>query len=306
MRPDGDPRASRSDSSLLPGLVSIVIPTKNRPDSLARVLDSARAQDYADVEILVVDDGSQPPVEPGPDVRLIRHESSRGASTSKNDGLDAGRGEFVLFLDDDIEFVDPTTIRRAVELARRQPAAGMIGFRQLKPSGDAQGEQPVDSEVACEAGRFFSYACLGRSAPIRAVGGFPSQFDYYYEENELGMRLLEASSSILYDPSLAVIHHQDFRGRDWVRIYRLNFRNACYAAVLRYPGWLVPPVMARYLSQYFRLARSQGRTFDLTGAAGVLGEVFRALPYLLRHRKPVRYATLRRMKSLTRHPAPIS
>lgn len=75
---------------------------------------------------------------------------------------------------------------------------------------------------------------------------------------------------------------------------------------MRYPGWLVPPVMARYLSQYFRLARSQGRVFDLRGAAGVLGEVFRALPYLLRHRKPVRYATLQRMKSLTLHPAPIS
>src|SRR5262249_28788374 len=154
---------------------------------------------------------------------------------------------------DDVELGEPDVIRRAVELARRYPSAAIIGFRQLEPTGEPWGEQPVHVAGPCCTGRFFSYACLGRTEAIRTVGGFPHMFDYYYEEIELGIRLLDADHSILFDPHLEVIHHYDPRGRNMARIHRLSLRNACFSAIMRYPAWLIPATLFNYYLNYTRL-----------------------------------------------------
>src|SRR5512135_213179 len=85
--------------------VSVVIPTKNRDDSLARTLSSVAGQDFRDLEVIVVDDGSDPPAKVSASARIVRNTRSWGASAAKNLGLEAARGEFVLFLDDDVELV---------------------------------------------------------------------------------------------------------------------------------------------------------------------------------------------------------
>jgi glycosyl transferase family 2 len=83
--------------------VSIVVPTRDRPELLARAVDSALAQTYQPIEVVVVDDGSADPVDlpSDPRLRVVRHASSRGSSTSRNSGLHSARGRWVTFLDDD-------------------------------------------------------------------------------------------------------------------------------------------------------------------------------------------------------------
>ncbi len=90
---------------------SVVIPAYNRLDLLAPVLAGfARQRDVADLEVIVVDDGSQPPVcelfdrlALGPRFKLITHAANRGRGAALNTGLDAARGEVVIFCDSDIE-----------------------------------------------------------------------------------------------------------------------------------------------------------------------------------------------------------
>ena len=61
-------------------LISIVIPTLNRPRELARAIESVRAQTLRDLELIVVDDGSTDDIGAvleqfaAPDIRLTRHE----------------------------------------------------------------------------------------------------------------------------------------------------------------------------------------------------------------------------------------
>jgi glycosyltransferase involved in cell wall biosynthesis len=91
--------------------VSVVIPAYNRLDLLAPVLEAfARQIDVAPFELIVVDDGSQPPVRELFDAlgapsswRLIVHERNRGRGAALNTGLDAAGGEVVIFCDSDIE-----------------------------------------------------------------------------------------------------------------------------------------------------------------------------------------------------------
>lgn len=88
-------------------LVSIVIPTYNRPDHLERAVKSALHQTYDNIEIIVVDDGSELNLEAFeekyPSVRFLKNSMNRGACYSRNRGLEIAKGEYINFLDDDDE-----------------------------------------------------------------------------------------------------------------------------------------------------------------------------------------------------------
>lgn len=89
-------------------MVSAVVTTHNRLDLLPRALDSVAMQDYSNLELVVVDDGSEQPadsvVEQYRDVlpvRYIRNEQPQGACRARNQGIEAASGIFVAGLDDD-------------------------------------------------------------------------------------------------------------------------------------------------------------------------------------------------------------
>ena len=86
--------------------MSVVIPTRNRIDKLARCLDSVCDSDYRQTEVIVVDDASDRPVGDTlssrfPNVNFIRNDHRRLLSCSRNAGAAAASGEFLFFLDDD-------------------------------------------------------------------------------------------------------------------------------------------------------------------------------------------------------------
>jgi glycosyltransferase involved in cell wall biosynthesis len=91
-------------------LVSIIIPTYNRPGLLRRALGTALGQTYRDIEVIVVDDCSKVDVASvikdlgDPRVRLIRHEVNQGAPAARNTGIASAKGRYVAFLDDDDEW----------------------------------------------------------------------------------------------------------------------------------------------------------------------------------------------------------
>jgi GT2 family glycosyltransferase len=88
-------------------VVSVVLPTYNRTESLNRAIESVLNQRFEDFELLVVDDGStentKAIVEEFDDERLVyfEHEVNRGGSAARNTGIEASTGEYVAFLDDD-------------------------------------------------------------------------------------------------------------------------------------------------------------------------------------------------------------
>jgi GT2 family glycosyltransferase len=83
--------------------VSIVVPTKNRPDEVAHLLASVRAQPSMPLEVIVVDQ-STPAYELEPFAELVHlHDAAiGGASAARNRGALAAAGDVILFLDDDV------------------------------------------------------------------------------------------------------------------------------------------------------------------------------------------------------------
>jgi glycosyltransferase involved in cell wall biosynthesis len=89
-------------------LISVIIPVYNVEKYLRECLDSVLAQTYANLEIILVDDGSSDGCGAICDdyakkdnrIRVI-HKQNAGVSAARNDGIDAAKGEYVCFIDSD-------------------------------------------------------------------------------------------------------------------------------------------------------------------------------------------------------------
>ncbi len=121
---------------------SIIIPVYNRATTLRRCLASVTDQRFTDWEIVAVDDGSIDGSRPLLDsfacsnIRVLAHAENRGVCPARNTGIDAARGEWLVFLDSDDEFAGPDSLARMAELARSAPAGiAALWFRCIHDDG---------------------------------------------------------------------------------------------------------------------------------------------------------------------------
>jgi glycosyltransferase involved in cell wall biosynthesis len=112
-------------------LVSIIVPIFNTPDEFLTVsLEGIRKQDYKNLEIIIVDDGSDKKTADHIDVYVselnddrwkVIHQKNKGLSGARNTGYDVSTGKYVQFLDADDSF-DRRLIQKAVKQAERTNA----------------------------------------------------------------------------------------------------------------------------------------------------------------------------------------
>ena len=137
---------------MIQGLVSVIIPTYNRPDYLREAVDSVFAQTYPSIEILVIDDGSpdegahiksviKPYLAADPASRWLPkmtylYQKNRGLASALNRGLALAQGEYIQRLDDDDRLL-PEKIDRSVEVFHAQPAVGLVatGYYHINAAG---------------------------------------------------------------------------------------------------------------------------------------------------------------------------
>jgi glycosyltransferase involved in cell wall biosynthesis len=111
-------------------LVSCIIPTYNRAHIVGRAIRSVLNQTYKNIEVIVVDDGSQDNTQEAvlsikdERVRYIRLHRNFGVAFARNIGIANARGEFVAFLDSDDYFL-PEKIEKQVELMLKDESIGV-------------------------------------------------------------------------------------------------------------------------------------------------------------------------------------
>lgn len=287
--------------------VSAIVPTHDRYDSLCRTLASVRRQNYdIDIEFIVIDDASNPPLPPLPDdVKVIRFDNNVGACVGRNSGVKVASGDLLLFIDDDAEFISEDSLSRAVEWFTNWPELGAVGFRQLTPDRQVHYMQPANTEVPVRSGIFFAYGCMVRREAFETVHGLNEEFGYYYEEIEFSLKLLSSGYEVIYDPELMVIHHQDDRHRNWTNIRRKTTCNACLSYLIHYPSlMLIGLIPKRLLFHAQQLDYQIGMW--LSDIYWVSGELWSRRGYVLNHRKPLSWSVIQRFHSLCNHPKPIS
>ena len=177
-------RAPRACTVRVVPQVSVVIPTRDRPDHVRLAVEAAAAQEDVDVEVLVVDDGSRPDVwervaalEGGP-VRVFRHETSRGVSAARNTAIAHATAPWLAFLDDD-DLWAPRKLAEQLATATRSEAGfvhtGIVVVdEQLRVVGEYAPPVGDDLQAAMVEMNAIGTpsSVLARTDLVRAVGGF--------------------------------------------------------------------------------------------------------------------------------------
>ena len=115
-------------------MVSVIVPTRNRPALLRAALGSLLAQSRPVDQIIVVDDASDSTdwlaavAAMSPVIEVVREDRNRGVSAARNYGLDRARGEYIMFLDDD-DLVDPRFVEAGLAVLTADRGADGVFFR---------------------------------------------------------------------------------------------------------------------------------------------------------------------------------
>jgi glycosyltransferase involved in cell wall biosynthesis len=120
-------------------LISVIIPTYNRSHLVMGAIESAIAQSYQNLEIIIVDDAStdntQALIATIKDSRLryIRHQTNLGGANARNTGIDAAQGEYIAFLDSDDVWL-PHKIELQLSTLQNYPNSDkVVSYTQFQP-----------------------------------------------------------------------------------------------------------------------------------------------------------------------------
>lgn len=276
---------------MLQNKFSILIPSRNGGAKLQRMLQSLGRQDVEIDEVILLDDGSDPPLpHPGGKIELLRHGQSRGCVITRNELAQRAKNEFMFFFDDDVILDDPSAIKKAAEIMASDSTIGAVAFQQRGVDGNLAGVQPVRGGQIRQIGTYFGWAYAIRRSAWERAGPFPEIFEYGWEEHELSLRLLQAGYKVMGDPSLSVIHDRVDNSKNLSRRHFLMMRNMFLTYLLYYPMARLPSWVKNGLLN----VRPHPSVAESVWAfrLRLIGSLATKLPYLIRHRKPVSEDTL--------------
>ena len=207
--------------------VSVVIPTRDRPEFLALTLCSVLWQEGVETEILVVDDGQGPGTEAllnrlgNPRVRLLRNTGPPGVSGARNTGIAAAKGAWIAFLDDD-DLWAPAKLASQLAAAKKTDV-GWVYAGDVTVDEALQvrvGIPPASPERVVDELRQYNAVPAGasnvavRRDVLAAVGGFDPQLRTS-EDWDLWLRLAATGlPACVPHPLVALRTHARMASRD--------------------------------------------------------------------------------------------
>src|SRR5688572_4208519 len=204
--------------------ISVIVCTFNGGRTLSECLESLLRLDYANYEVIVVNDGSTDntaKIASSYGFRVITTEN-RGLSSARNTGLNAATGEIVAYIDDDA-YPDSHWLRYLASAFTNTIHVG-VGGPNIAPADDG----PIAECVAhspgnpvhillsdTEAEHIPGCNMAFRKTALEAIGGFDTQFRIAGDDVDVCWRLQQKGWTLGYSPGAMVWHHR----RNSIRAY---------------------------------------------------------------------------------------
>ena len=220
-------------------LVSILIPTQDHTDLLGRCLDSILAKTtYENYEILLLENGSKQKetfdyyesLKGNGRIRVLTWDKPFNYSAINNFGAKKAQGDYLMFLNNDIEITTPSWIEELLSNAQR-PEVGAVGCRLYYPDHTIQHAGVVIGigGIAGHAfwgmdGRMSGYlhkaaiqrnvsavtaaAMMMKKSVFEETGGFEEKLAVAFNDVDLCLRIREKNYLVVYDPFCEMIHYE--------------------------------------------------------------------------------------------------
>lgn len=228
------------DEARIMPVVTVYIPTKNRPGLLARAVSSCLNQTMANFELIIVDDGSLPENQQklqdlaasDKRIRLFCLAQSQGACVARNLAIANAKAEFITGLDDDDEFL-PHRLEQLLQAMTEQPDIAFVSSayqiksrrgRMLQSNAGARRITLDDLLYSNIVGN----QVLTRTRYLRDIGGFDPELtscqDYdvwirLAHQFGAGQRIATASYRIRLDHEAPRISNSQQRRQGYLRLY---------------------------------------------------------------------------------------
>jgi GT2 family glycosyltransferase len=219
------------------GQVGIGITTRDRWEDIAVTLSELHKQGYEELEIIVIDDGSQQPLPEDlrikfPKVRFERVDHSLGLVVQRNRLARMLNSTYYLSLDDD-SFPVAGDIGKAVIWLEDHPSVVALALHIVRrndpvPSIDELGEPyPVRYYTGC--------GHLLRRELFLKLGGYLERLHYFCEEVEFCLKALGQGFSTYAYPGVVVRHNLTLVARNSRKASRFYIRNETIVGLLYFP-----------------------------------------------------------------------
>jgi mycofactocin system glycosyltransferase len=265
--------------------VTVVIPVRDRPAGLGRLLTALRADPATSgLPIVVVDDGSIDAAAVAAQAAaaratVLRHETARGPGAARNAGLRTATTDAVAFLDSDCvpvagwfealapHLTDPQLALVAPRIIAWEGGrvGWLTGYEAVAGALD-MGPQPAAVRPLSGVSYVPSAALLGRRA---ALGGGFDETMRVAEDVDLVWRLVAAGWRVRYEPGGAVAHEHRTATGEWLP-RRAFYGTGAALLAARHGSAVAPVVLAPSSALVWLLAVTCGRNGRL-GAISVLG-----------------------------------
>ncbi len=201
--------------------VSVIIPCYNMGGYIDEAVDSALAQTFTDIEIIIIDDGSDDTMTKSklqnylrPKTRVI-HMQNSGVAAARNRGISEATGCYILPLDAD-DRIAPTFVEKACYVLDGCPSAGIVTSR-VELFGEAHGEWRMspdislphillDNQIVC--------ASLFRKSDWQKTGGYDIVMHHGWEDWDLWLRVLQLGRDVVRLPEILFFYRIRGASRD--------------------------------------------------------------------------------------------
>lgn len=188
--------------------VSVIIPVYNSQRFLAEAVASVRAQNYAPLEIIIVDDGSTDGTAEvvrglGDDICYV-YQANAGPAAARNRGLGLAQGEFIAFQDADDVWAGNKLALQMNLLEQRPTVQAVLGYAQWVYTADDGTLIPLAGDLAEPRLISVLQGALFRRAVFDQVGLLDEQLrrgedtDWYLRAFEQGMQVFTHQDVVLY------------------------------------------------------------------------------------------------------------
>lgn len=201
--------------------VSVIIPCYNLGAFIDEAVDSVLEQTFTDVEIIIVDDGSDDPMTKSKLLNYIRpktrviHINNSGVATARNCGISQATGRYILPLDAD-DRIAPIFLEKANAVLDCNPSVGIVTSR-VELFGEAHGEWNMppgislpyillDNQIVCTS--------LFRKSDWQKLGGYDVVMHHGWEDWDLWLKLLQLEKNVVRLPELLFFYRIRSGSRD--------------------------------------------------------------------------------------------
>ena len=220
-------------------LISVLIPNRDQKETLEKCLNSIWDKTtYSNYEILVVENNSTSEeifryyreIEKRPNVRVITWKGEFNYSAINNFGEKSARGEYLLFLNNDVEVINPRWMEELLGNCQRREV-GIVGAKLYYPDDTIQHAGTIIG-IGGIAGHAFlnmprsrtgylhkasiqmdlsavTAACMMMKRSVfRQLGGFEERLAVAFNDVDLCLRTVQAGYLVVYNPAVELYHYE--------------------------------------------------------------------------------------------------